>query len=240
MYGRVERVDGSRIYFRTIADALIEADTSRVKKLARVAGRAENGVFLPADPNPTRLFFGPTARSLPKGTGYLGVYEVLLPFVQVGVTDWLSIGGGTPLFFGGGSEHPFWFTPKVQVLNRGRTQAAVGVMHFLNVDNGHFGVAYGVVTHGTSDTAVTVGGGYAYEHSSDASHSASMFMIGGEHRLSRRIKLITENYVFSDAGLVSFGVRFMGDRLSADLGLVVPIGADETVALPMVNVVWQF
>jgi hypothetical protein len=240
MYGRIERVDGAKIYFRTIADALIETDVSRVKKLTRVEGRNVNGTFLQADPNPTRLFFGPTGRSLPKGSGYLGVYEIFLPFVQVGVTDRISIGGGTPLFFGGGSEHPFWFTPKVQILNAGRTQAAIGVMHFLNVDNGHFGVAYGAVTHGTSDTAITVAGGFVYDRSLDATNTAGVVMIGGERRISRRVKLITENYAFSDGGLVSFGVRFMGERLSADLGMVMPIGTDETIAFPMVNVVWQF
>lgn len=240
MYGRIERVDGSTIYFRTIADALIETDVSRVKKLTPVEGRSVNGTFQPADPNPTRLFFGPTGRSLPKGSGYLGVYEIFLPFVQVGVTDRVSIGGGTPLFFGSGSEHPFWFTPKVQILNAGRTQAAIGVMHFLNVDDGRFGVAYGAVTHGTSDTAITVAGGFVYDRSFDATTTAGVVMIGGERRVSRRVKLITENYAFSDGGILSFGVRFMGERLSADLGMVMPVGIDETIVFPIVNVVWQF
>jgi hypothetical protein len=241
MYGRIERVEGRRIYFRTLADALFDTDVSQVKRVVRVTGRAENGVYQPADPNPTRLFFGPTGRSVPKGSGYLGVYEVFMPFVQVGLTDRISIGGGTPLFFGGGSDHPVWFTPKVQVVNRGRTQAAVGVMHFLIVDDGQYGVAYAAVTHGTTDNAVTVGAGWAYETTSlDDVDNPTVGMIGFEHRMSRRTKLISENYLFSGGGAASIGVRFFGERLSADLGLVVPLGIDEFIAFPMVNMVWKF
>jgi len=59
-------------------------------------------------------------------------------------------------------------------------------------------------------------------------------------KISRRVKLVTENYVFSGGGIGSFGVRFLGDHLSADLGLVVPLGAEVMIAFPMVNFVWQF
>ena len=69
-------------------------------------------------------------------------------------------------------------------------------------------------------------------------------MIGGETRVSRRIKLITENWFFTGAGgdgLVTGGVRFIGDRLSADLGLGGATGADGSgCCLPLVNCVWNF
>jgi hypothetical protein len=195
---------------------------------------------LPEDPNPTRLFFGPTGRSLRQGQGYVAVYEVMLPFVQVGLTDRISVGAGTPLLFGGGSEHPFWITPKVQVLSRPNTQAAVGVMHFFNVSDGNLGIAYGAITQGNTDTAITLGAGYAYTRTSGEVDGAAVGMVGGEHRVSRRVKLITENYIFTGGGMASIGVRFLGEHLAADLGLVVPIGAEEAIAFPMVNFLWQF
>ena len=164
----------------------------------------------------------------------------MLPFVQVGLTDRISVGAGTPILFGSGSEHPFWITPKVQVLSRPNTQAAVGVMHFFNVSDGNLGIAYGVVTHGSTDTAVTVGAGYAYTRTSGEVDGAAVGMVGGEHRVSRRVKLITENYIFNGGGIASIGVRFLGEHLAADLGLVVPLGAEEAIAFPMVNFLWQF
>jgi hypothetical protein len=239
--GRVERIDGSRIFFTTTAGAVLEVEASQIVTLREVEGSLVNGEFMPADSNPSRLFFGPTARSLPGGSGYVAVYEFVLPFVQVGITDRISVGVGTPLVFGGDTAHPFWLTPKVQVFASKTTQAALGVMHFANVDDGSFGVAYGVLTKGTRDAAVTFGLGYGYERSaSDDGGSAVLAMIGGERRVSRRLKVITENYVFKGGGLVSGGVRFLGEHLSADLGLVVPIGVDEAIAFPMVNFVWRF
>ena len=240
MYGRVERIDGSTFVFRTTAGVAVNADIAQVRSIRVVSGRVLNGLFRHDDPNPTRLFFGPTGRSLPKGAGYVGVYEVFMPFVQVGITDRISIGGGTPLFFGEGSEHPFWITPKVQVLALPNTQASVGVMHFMNVGDGNFGVAYGAVTQGTVDTAVTVGLGYAYERSSGDVDGVAVWMIGGEHRVSRRIKLLTESYLVGGEGLGSFGVRFIGERLTADLGLVLPLGMNERFVFPVANFVWRF
>lgn len=193
----------------------------------------------PEDPNPTRLFFAPTGRSLRAGEAYLGGYEVMLPFVQYGVTDRFSIGGGTPLMFVDGGEHPFWFTPKFQVVRDGSTAAAVGVLHFANMGDSSAGIAYAVVTQGTVDAAVTVGGGYAYASDDPGRAGEPVVMAGGEKRLSKRLKVVTENYWFAGNGLLSGGVRFLGDRLSVDLGLVSPLGSDITLVLPMVNFVWK-
>lgn len=240
-FGRVERVEGGRVTFRTTSGVVMEVTAEQIVTLRPVAGRVVDGRFWPADPNRTRLFFAPTGRSLRRGAAYLGVYEILLPFVQIGITDQISIGGGTPLIFGGGSQHPFWITPKVQVFATKSTRAAVGLLHFLNVGDGHLGVAYGVVTQGSDDSALTLGLGYAYVRSYDRNpHGAAIGMLGGEHRVTRGMKLVTENYLWRGGGLATGGVRLFGGRLSADLGLVAPLGLDTVVAFPMVNFVWQF
>jgi hypothetical protein len=238
-YGRVEQVDGDRVSFRTTAGAVIAVERAQIVSVRNADGRIINGEFRPADPNPTRLFFAPTGRSLRRGETYLGVYEIVLPFVQVGITDRISIGGGTPLVFGFDGEHPFWITPKVQILNLPKTQLAGGIMHFMNVGDGSFGIAYGVVTQGSADSAVTLGAGYAYERYGE-NDGAGVAMLGGEHRVSRGVKVITENYVWSGGGIATAGVRWMGERLSADLALAVPLGAGEVVAFPIVNFVYSF
>jgi hypothetical protein len=238
-YGRVERVDGGLVTFMTTAGAAIQVQAAQIVSVHPVSGRVVAGEFLRADPNPTRLFFGPTARSLKQGAGYAGVYEILLPFVQVGLTDRISFGAGTPLIFGSGSAHPFWITPKVQVYASELVQASAGVMHFLNVGDGTLGIAYVVGTRGTADSAVTGGVGYAYDRSYSSNNGAAVAMIGGEHRVSRGMKILTENYIFNGGGILMGGVRWLGERFSADLALVVPTGGGTTVAFPLVNVVYS-
>ena len=239
-YGRVERVEGGIVSFVTTAGAAIQVQVADIVSVHPVSGRVVSGALWRADPNPTRLFFGPTARSLKQGAGYVGVYEILLPFVQVGLTDRLSFGAGTPLIFGDGSAHPFWITPKVQVYASASAQASVGVMHFLNVGDGNFGIAYVVGTRGTADTAVTGGIGYAYDRTYNSKNGAAVVMVGGEHRVTRGMKILTENYIFSGGAVLSGGVRWLGERFAADLAWTVETDGGSTVGFPLVNVVYSF
>ena len=99
-----------------------------------------------------------------------------------------------------------------------------------------------MVTAGRADSAFTVGAGYTCERSGEDGDDGGspLLIVGGERRVSRRIKVVTENYVFRDGGLVSGGVRFLGERLSVDLGMVSPIGVGEFFAVPIINFVWKF
>jgi hypothetical protein len=193
----------------------------------------------PAGESGTRLLFGPTARSLPKGQVYFGVYEFLMPFVQVGVTDRISFGGGTPLFIGVDESHrPFWITPKVQIVRREGTDVAVGALHAFVPGEGAGGVGYVVATHGSDAGSFTAGAGVGYL--SDGGR-AGVIMIGGEHLVRPGLKFVTESYVWKGgSGMACAGVRFFGDRLSADVALGVPFGFGETYAFPVVNFVYNF
>jgi hypothetical protein len=237
LFGAIERQSEEQIEFRTITGSLVTARTADVLALKEVRGGVVDGEFLPDDPNQTRLFFAPTGRSLPKGSVSFGTYEFIMPFVQVGVTDRFSIGGGTPLMFGfDESERPFWITPKLQVVNSGKITAAVGSLHL--IASGHTaGIGYGVVTVSEPAGSLSMGAGLAFE---DGGGKSAVVMVGADRRVRRNLKLLTENYVFKGGGLLSGGVRFIGDRLSADLGLVAPLGVDGFILFPVANFVYVF
>lgn len=239
VYGMIEREDQSEIVIKTQTGAIVTAQRSDIETVKEVTGTLVHGEFMPPDPNSTRLFFAPTGRSLRRGQAYLGVYEFLMPFVQVGVTDRFSIGGGTPLVFGfDEGERPFWITPKIQILTTSSTDVAVGVMHVFNGGGDGGGVAYAVGTTGSTRGSLTIGGGLAYGNDGGR---AGLVMVGGERQIRRNLKVMTENYVWKGGnGVLSAGVRFFGERLSADLALGFPVGADEFFALPIVNFVYRF
>lgn len=239
MYGTVEKDAPDEIVLRTTAGVVVTAQREQILTLKPVTGRVVSGEFQRSDPNTTRLFFAPTGRSLKRGQTYLGVHEILLTSLHVGVTDRVSIGGGTPLVFFGDEEgwsRPFWVQPKVQLFDTGTVQAAVGVFHGLATDGYGGGIAYGVVTTGTTTASMTVGTGMAYTTHGDRGF---VVMIGGDRQVARSVKVITENYVWNGGnGLLSGGFRFFGERLSADIALVMPIG--RFLAFPMVNFVYLF
>jgi hypothetical protein len=114
----------------------------------------------------------------------------------------------------------------------------VGAIHAFDADGDGVGVAYGVVTAGHADAALTIGAGVAYVTDGG---SAPVVMVGGERRLRRNMKMITENYLWRGGeGLLTIGVRFFGERLSADVGTLVPLGASGLAAFPIVNFVYVF
>lgn len=248
LYGRVIEETPERIVVVTVNGVRLEVPRAQVESLRVSAGRAVEGAFWAEDPNSTRLFFTSTARPLRKGDGYVSSFMLFLPLVAYGVTDRLTIAGGTPILpvaFG----RMWYFAPKYTVAKRERSAFAVGALGFVLpedfVDNGSVGIMYGAGTWGSRDRAITAGAGWGYVWASGTSGVSNdpVIMLGGETRVSRRVKLITENWMFTSGqteGFVSGGVRFIGDRLSADLGVGGFTGTDGGCCFPLVNFVYNF
>jgi hypothetical protein len=245
--GRVVEESGTRIVIETVGGVRMELERAQVVSTRPVAGRVVNGTLWPEDPHASRLFFGPTARAIPRGEGYFGVYELFFPFVSFGLTDRFTISAGTPIIPDAIGEI-FYLAPKYEVVRTRGASAAVGVLALFATQDafdGTAGLLYGVGTFGGPDGALTVGATvpfYAASGESDVGNEPA-FMVGGEARLSRRTKFLTENYfVPGESGvLVSGGIRFFGERLSADFGLGALVeGGDAGCCLPLVNFVYTF
>ena len=239
IFGTIVSENEEQVVLKNQAGTVVVARRADIDAINQVTGDLVDGRFVPADPNATRLFFGPTGRSLARGQTYLGVYEFLMPFVQVGITDRLSIGGGTPLVFGfDDSDRPFWLTPKLQLIDRAGTQVAVGTFHVINASGEGGGIGYVVGSHGGSRASFTIGGGFSY---GSGDSRTGVLMAGGERQVRHNLKLISENYIWKDGhGISSAGVRFFGDRLSADLAIAIPFGIDDLIGFPVVNFVYVF
>lgn len=246
LYGRVTQQDADALTIETQGGATVRLRRDQIVSMQPLRGRLVNGQVWGEDPHATRLFFGPTARAIPQGEGYFGVYELFFPFVSYGVTDRFTISAGTPVFPEIIGEI-FYLAPKYEVLRTPRASAAVGVLAVFATRelNGSAGLLYGVGTFGTPDRALTVGATVPFIASGEESDVGDQpaFMVGGEARISRRMKLLTENYfVPGESGaLISGGVRFFGERLSADFGVGAGFGGGENACcLPLVNFVYSF
>lgn len=185
----------------------------------------------PADS--TRLFLMPTARTLPAGTALVGVEQVVMPFFEVGATNRLTVGAAAPMLALVGGQ--FWATARMGVIQRDSLAAAVGVLHFGTFSGQIGGVAYASVTVGGADRAVTVTGGRVY--TSDGAGPATG-MIGGNWRVGRRTRFVTENHIWPEGGVVSAGIRYGGERFSADFGLARPLFTNYPF-YPVLNFMWR-
>lgn len=203
------------------------------------ADRMHGGEYWFPNPNATRLFFAPTGQMLKKGEGYFSDYELFFPGFAYGVTDNFSIGGGMSIFPAGLDEQVYYVTPKVGMSFGEQLHLSAGLL-LAGTSGGTGGVGYGVGTYGTGDGSVTAGLGYGF--AGGDIEARPLVMLGGEKRVSRRIALVTENYLLpisDDNILYSFGVRFLGEKLTTDLALVNLVGSN-TIGVPYVDFVFKF
>ncbi|MGA9363267.1 MAG: hypothetical protein WBW16_02755 [Bacteroidota bacterium] len=226
MIGAVTSRDSGLIRFETLSNVSMTIPNSQVREIETLSGEVVGGEYRRADPNQTRLLFAPNARSLKAGQGYFSAYEIFFPFLAVGVTDFATVSGGMTLF-PGASDQLFYLAPKVRAIHGKDFDLAGGVL-YLNATSGSsegLGILYGVGTYGTANEALTIGLGWGFAEGKVK--DKPILLLGGEARVSNSVKLITENWIppSSDVSLISFGVRFFGDNLAADLGFVYPAGS---------------
>ncbi len=238
----------SEITLRTENVGVVTLLRSRVKEIKKYnAAQVKNGVYWFPNPHATRYFFAPSAFNLKRGEGYYQNAYIIFNSVNYGVTDNFSVGGGIEFIslfasLATGSFQPIIFvTPKVGFKVAERVNVGGGLLYvripdFFDSGTGnHIGLAYGVGTYGTTDHNVTLGGGFGVFEGQVTSRP--IITLNGMTRVGRNISLVTENWFapfqrhrntipgvtessYYYEGVFSYGLRFYGEILSVDLGLI--------------------
>jgi hypothetical protein len=224
--GRVVAADDTSITLLTFAAARVTLPRRSIASWREQRGRVTAIGFQRADPNTSRLFFAPTARTLPRGSGYFADYYLLFPVAAVGVTDRVMLSGGISIIPGLSSQLVY-FAGKVGVVRNPRAAFAVGGFWATVPDqaNASLGMGYAVTTLGSDDHAVTLLGGYPFTTQGVANQP--LFVVGGETRIANRSKLMAEVWKLPDEKNVPalFGIRWFGDRLAVGFGFVYVLGS---------------
>lgn len=218
LVGTIESESATEIVVRTSGGAVVRIPVDQIESRRVVTGQMRGGQLMVRDPNGSRLFFASTGRAVGKGRGYFADYYVFFPFVAYGVTDFATLGGGVSLIPAAESQL-LYLAPKLTLYERGNTAISAGVLAgTLTNDETWGGLLYGAGTFGSTDGAVTLGVGFAWGDGDV--DDTPVLLVGGEVRVGKSVKLITENYIIpevEDAVLLSGGIRFFGERLAADL-----------------------
>jgi hypothetical protein len=230
------------------------ANVKSLRYLPTIAGVSSGIQF--ENPHPTRYFFGPSAIPLKKGERYYQNAYVLANSVQYGVSDHFSMGGGAVIPFA------FFITPKWGWQVATKWHVGTGMLaatSFIKDMNFGLAVAYGSATYGTKEHNLTLNAGWGAVKQQDPNASYAwrgarrpMFTISGMTRISNRVMLVTENWLFSlqeydfvnetyqmrNRGILTGGLRFMGEKNSFDFGILVPSG--ESIGIPYIDYVFKF
>jgi len=229
--GRVVAEDLSSLTLLTAAGARVNLPLASLGRWRYVAPAQAAPPVFGRDPSDSRLFLAHTARPVPKGRFTLLDYLIFLPVASYGVTDRLSLTGGMSLL-PGSPDQLFYVAPKFTLVEGGPASVAAGVLYLRVVGllptSGYAGVAYGVTTIGSPTTAATVLVGFPF--ASSGWERRPLVVLGGESRVSQRVKLLVEGWTIPGTDVVPAvgGVRLIGTRVSWDLGLLFLIGARET------------
>jgi len=248
--GRITQSWGDSARVESMAGTLVlHAADVRSVKVVRAAD-IHDGVYWADDPNDTRLFFAPTGRMLKKGEGYLANHWVLLMDGYAGLTDRFTLGASMSLLPSDNflKNNVYFISPKIGITQGEHFNSAVGAWFggapFSDAAGSvnTFGIAYGVGTWGGPNASFTLGGGYGFAEGKAARNP--MAMLGATRRVSRRIALVTENWIFpnvQDHPLISFGIRTIGESVSWDIGAVTVLGTGGgTVLVPWLGAAWKF
>jgi hypothetical protein len=218
--GRVVAADDSSLTLLTFAGARVTVPRRSIVSWRPQAGRVTAQGFQRSDASSSRLFFAPTARTLPGGSGYFTDYYIVFPTVGFGVSDRVMVSGGVSII--PGSDQFVYFAGKVGVVQKPAAAVAFGAFWATvpNESDATLGMGYVVTTFGSEDNAITLLGGLPFTTHDLAPQP--LFVVGGETRIGSGSKLMVEAWKLPEESSVPvlFGVRAFGRQLSVGFGLV--------------------
>lgn len=248
LVGRITAVtvDSIRLRLEQGELSLSRRGVTEVRQVQSTALR--NGEYWFENPHATRLLFSSTAIPLEKGTGYYSNAWLFMHAFAVGLTDRFTLGGGATTIPGVAlQDNLFYLLPKYTIVNGERTKVALGALlgfFPFNADADEVtsgGLLYVVGSTGNRNSNLSAG--LAWGYAGDEVTSSPGLMIGGQGRVSRRLSVISENWFVpidgETEGVISYGLRFLGENLSVDLAWVSVLGSGD-FSLPWLGFAFRF
>lgn len=212
--GRVFAITDSTLLLRSATGEMVTIPRDAVR-VWRTRHRAMADI---ADEQGSRLFFGPTGRTLSRDAGFIVDHFLFVMTAEYGVHDRVTIGAGTVLFIDP-HDAVFYVTPKVSLLRTARINLAVGGIYGdFPGEGGTFGSTYAALTLGDDRLAVT--GAVFSGFDANVPGNSPGYFYGGEWRILPEAKVIVEVWhvpEFVDLPTVA-GLRLLGDHVTVSVG----------------------
>ncbi len=242
LIGYIVSVDDEELELRKDATRIF-VQLSQIRSIREV-DLTRKGALWFENPNYSRLFFSPTARPLKKGDGYYQNIYIFFNNFAYAATDNIAFTAGFTLIPARRiSEQLYFLTGKfgMEVSPGNYIGGGLGVA---TAGGAEEGLVIGYANYTRSFHRASLTGGVAGFTLSDTDAGTYAFYFGGDYRISQRVALVTENFIFPespDPFGISYGVRLMGQRMSFDLAYFRPgLGSDVGFGVPYASVVFNF
>lgn len=227
---KIELEDGNRIIGYVIVAGKMSVELENANGSFNILYRQIKSVSIlnsedPAaewytNPAQNRLFVTPSGRMLDSGDGYYQNTYIFFSNFTFGASKYVSITGGFSMIPAIGiSNQLFTLGAKVGT-NINQNISVSGTATFYKLEEElNLGTVYAAGTYSKGRGDVTAGVGVGI---SEGTATDPMFIIGGQFRTSERFAFLTENLFIPIEGevepILSLGGRFIGERITADLG----------------------
>jgi len=249
--GNILQKDSVNIVIRTSSIPKLEISISQIKSIDEVdKSNFKDGEYWFPNPHATRYLYGPSAIGLKKGEGYYQNTMLILNSFNVGITDYISIGGGLELISTFAERTPIFFiTPKVGFKVAEKFHAGGGVLYanfppgFLPRNRSSFGTVFITGTYGSLEHNITGSLGWGFVDGEF--NERPIITLSGMTRVSKRAALVTENWLIPTSdyyGIFSYGVRFFGEKMAVDLAFInnPDIAEEILIGIPYVSFTVKF
>lgn len=230
-----------KVIKETDLDFTIETEfgvsTVRRNSIKEIEEIDPNKKFSFDNPHPTRYFFAPSGIPIDKGTGYYQNLMLTTNFINYGVTDHFSIGGGFEFISLVLGLPIVFITPKFGTKIADDLYLSSGAFLIFSSDI-IAGIPFVTGTYGGKESNISLGIGYTFANGEISQNPVLSF--SATHRIHDNFSLLTENYFISSSSFSTYfgihGIRAVSKRNAFDFGaIVIPEIAEYIPALPYVG-----
>lgn len=173
----------------------------------------------PEDKSDNRMILAPTGRTIKQGQIQVASMVVIpliaMPTIHAGITDYINVGFGISVPAG-----LFYFAPKVRFLKTEAISMSAGMLWCPKQESSSFesfSIAYIASSIGSQDASLNIGVGYNFTQ--DLFEKKPVVQVGGDVRLGKGFKLISENWIIvgETIPVLSAGFRAFYDFINFDL-----------------------
>ena len=231
--GKIVSITDSEIIIQSATIGEVRLKKENIKTMAPISSIDEkkSGIWF-ANPNPSRYLLGSSAIPMEKHTGYYQNTWIFFNSFTYSFTNNFSVSGGFEIFSllaKGDGPYAFYINPKVSFKVADNFYAGGSVLYantIKTVDEfGGLGTLNLFCTYGNNNNNITGALGWGW---ADGEFSSKpLISISGMVRVSKRIALVSENWISpgigSDGsyyGIFSYGIRFLGEKTAIDLAFV--------------------
>jgi hypothetical protein len=237
----------------TLGEIRLQRENIKSMVLISSINEKKSGVWF-ANPNPTKYLLGSSAIPMEKKSGYYQNTWIFVNSFNYAFTKNFSLSAGFEIFSilaGGEGPYAFYINPKMSFKVANNLYLGGNVLYANTIkdveDFGGLSTLNGFFTYGNKNNNITAALGWGW---ADGEFSSKpVLIISGMTRASKRIAFVTENWFVPGVndngslyGIYSYGIRFLGEKTSIDLGFLnnKDIASEIIIGIPWLDFVINF